>query len=318
MTVGVVRPKVSTVNDLVPSGRWPNGLAALEAVLEDARSVSVAVAFVTEAGAMKLAELIGTPGEVEIEIVARAGGVTTPAALQMLRDQLGAQVSVAIGRESMRFHPKLWLARSESELTVLSGSGNLTQGGLEDNDEQFELTRLPTTSEEAAEQEERFIELTAGSHLLEDVEGTVVWSSWLTMINQSQVQRRQIRKLETRLNETPVRSKPEKERQQLLDDLYEIYHATVAKDMVTPAGKLYRPTRFLVGINRARDGGDPFELVRKLCRRQTGGFDIILEHDEPLLTVEALVLDEQKPYHRFFTEKTKELAAERLKKFPSW
>lgn len=288
------------------------------AALEGARSVSVAVAFVTESGVAKLADLIKPFGEIDLEVVARAGGVTTPAALQALRDQLGAQVSVAIGLESTRFHPKLWLARGESELAVLSGSGNLTQGGLEANDEQFELSRMPLASEESAEQEERYIELTAGTHSLETVEGTTVWDSWLTMIKQSELHRREIRRLEKRLDEAPVKEKPEAERQQLLDDLYAIYNATVAKNMITPKGKLYRPTRFLVGINRARDRGDPFELVRRLCRRQTGGFNIILEHDEPLLTVEALVLDEQKPYHRLFTEETKELAAERLRQFPSW
>ena len=306
------------MNDLVPSKRWPNGFAALEAAVESARSMSLAVAFVTEAGVKRLAELIKPLGEIDLEVVARAGGVTTPAALHALREQLGAQVSVAIGLGSARFHPKLWLTRSGSELTVLSGSGNLTLGGLENNDEQFELTRMPLDSDKANEQEERFIELTAGAHSLEAIEGTVVWDSWLMTITKSKIHRNVIRRLEEQLDAVPVKLKPEKERQQLLADLYEIYKETVARNMLTPKGNLYRPTRFLVGIDRARDGGDPFELVRRLCRRQTGGFDIILEHDEPLLTVEALVVDKQKPYHYLFTEKTKELAAERLRQFPSW
>jgi HKD family nuclease len=306
------------MSDLVPSERWPNGLAALRAGVEGARSISVAVAFVTESGVAKLAELVEPLGRIDLEVVARAGGVTTPAALQSLRDRLGAQVSVAIGAGSMRFHPKLWLCRSESELTVLSGSGNLTQGGLEDNDEQFELTKTPLDSEEAAEHEERFIELTAGAHPLATVEGTVVWSSWLQMITKSKSRREEIQRLEKKLNEVPVRLKPEKERELLLADLYGIYHATVDKNLRTPKGNIYRPTRFLVGINRARDEGDPFELVNRLCRRQTGGFDVILENDEPHLTVEALVVDEEKTYHRFFAAKTKELAAQRLTQFPSW
>jgi len=306
------------MSDLVPSQRWSDGFSALAAALEGAHSISTAVAFVTDAGVARLAELIEPLGEVEVEVVARAGGVTTPTALQTLRDRLGARVSVAIGLGSARFHPKLWLARGESDLAVLSGSGNLTQGGLGDNDEQFELTRVPLASAEAAEQEERFIELTAGAHLLEAVEGTVVWDAWLTMINKTKHNRNEIQRLEKKLDEVPVKAKPEEERRQLLADLYGIYEATVAKDMITPAGRLYRPTRFLVGINRARDGGDPFELVRKLCHQQTGGFNIILEYDEPHLTVEALVVDEQKPYHWLFTEETKRLATERLRKFPSW
>lgn len=306
------------MSDLIPSNDWPNGLAALEAAIgEDTHSLSVAVAFVTEPGVAKLAELMEPLGEVDIEVVARAGGVTTPAALHALRDRLGARVSVAIGLDSSRFHPKLWLVRNQHELAVLSGSGNLTLGGLEHNDEQFELSRVDRSSDEAGEQEERFVELTAGTHALADVEGTVVWSSWLTTITKSRVHRDAIRRLEQKLDETPVKTKPEKERQELLSDLYAIYHQTVDKNMLTPKGHIYRPTRFLVGINRARDGGDPFELVSRLCRMQTGGFDIILENIEPLLTVESLVVNGEKPYHYLFSDKTKELAAERLKQFPS-
>jgi len=306
------------VSDLVPSEAWPNGRVALEAALEGARSISVAVAFVTESGVAQLAEAFESLGDVQLEVVARAGGVTTPAALQALRDYLGAEVSVAIGHDSMRFHPKLWLVRGESELAVLSGSGNLTAGGLAENIEQFELTRVPLKSEEAIEQEERFLELTAGTYLLDTVEGSVVWNNWLMTITKAQSSRKQIQALEAQLNKTPVKLKPEKERRQLLADLSDIYEATVAEDMVTPKGHLYRPTRFLVGINRARDSGDPFELVSRLCRRQTGGFDIILEHDKPELTVEALVMDKEKSYHHLFTERTKKLAGERLKQFPSW
>jgi len=306
------------VTDLVPSEHWPSGLSALEKAVEGARSLSVAVAFVTESGVAKLAEVLEPLGELHLEVVARAGGVTTPAALQALRDRLGAQVSVAIGRDSMRFHPKLWLARSESELRVLSGSGNLTSGGLEENVEQFELTKMPLKSDEAIEQEERFVELTAGTYLLEAVEGSVAWNSWLMTITKARSSHKLIQTLERQLDEMPVKLRPEEERRQLLADLYGIYEATVEKDLLTPKGNLYRPTRFLVGINRARDSGDPFELVSRLCRRQTGGFDIILEHDQPQLTVEALVVDEYKPYHRLFTQRTKELADERLKQFPSW
>jgi len=306
------------MSDLVPSENWPSGLAALEAAVEGARSLSVAVAFVTESGVAKLAEVLEPVGELNLEVVARAGGVTTPGALQALRDRLGAQVSVAIGRDSMRFHPKLWLARSENELKVLSGSGNLTSGGLEENVEQFELIKMPLKSEEAIEQEERFVELTAGAYLLETIEGSVAWRAWLLAITKAKSSRKLIQMLERQLDEMPVKLKPEKEHGQLLADLYSIYEATVEKNLLTPNGHLYRPTRFLVGINHARDSGDPFELVSRLCRQQTGGFDIILEHDQPQLTVEALVIDEQKPYHRLFTQRTKELAGNRLKQFPSW
>jgi len=221
------------VTDLVPSEHWPSGLAALEAAVEGARSLSVAVAFVTESGVAKLAEVLEPLGELDLEVVARAGGVTTPAALQALRDRLGAQVSVAIGRNSMRFHPKLWLARSESELKALSGSGNLTSGGLEENVEQFELIKMPLKSEEAIEQEERFVELTAGTYLLETIEGSVAWNSWLMTITKAKSSRKLIQMLERQLDEVPVRLRPEEERRQLLADLYGIYETTVEKNLLT-------------------------------------------------------------------------------------
>jgi HKD family nuclease len=306
------------MSDLVPSNRQASGFEALEYALAGARSISAAVAFVTESGVDSLAELMEPLGEVELEVVARAGGVTTPASLNALRERLGAQVSVVIGHNSSRFHPKLWLVRGEANLTVLSGSGNLTRAGLQDNDEQFELSRMPLEGEAAGEQEERFISLTAGAHSLEAIEGTVVWSAWLTAIKKSAHLRKEIQRLEAELNAVPVKLRPEAEREELLNDLSAIHAATVAKDMITPKGKLYRPNRFLAGINRARDQGDPFDLVRRLCRRQTEGFDIILKYDEPLLTVESLVVDEGKSYHHLFTEQTRELAVQRLRKFPSW
>lgn len=40
-----------------------------------------------------------------------------------------------------------------------------------------------------------------------------------------------------------------------------------------------------------------------------------IEHDEPCRSVEALAVDKEKPYHCLFTERTKELAAERLNSF---
>lgn len=306
------------VGELIPSERWPHGRAALEAALEGARSLSAAVAFVTETGAERLIELTESRTGFEVELIAQAGGVTSPDALQEIRERLGAQVSVVIGRGSMRFHPKLWLVRTDEELVVLAGSGNLTRGGMEENFEQFEMTRMPIDSEEAAAHEERFLELTASAYSLETVEGSVAWNVWKQTVIKLRTSRSEISRLERQLDHTPFVARPEQEAEELFDDLYAIYEATVEKDMLTPKGHLYRPTRFLVGINRARESGDPFEFVTRLCRRQTGGFDIILDHNEPYLTVEALVVDETKNYHRLFKERTKELAARRLERFSSW
>lgn len=82
------------MSELIPSQQWPTGLAALEAAVESARSASVAVAFVTEAGVAKLSEIIEPLGGIDLEVVARAGGVTSPTALQALR----ARRSLRVGK----------------------------------------------------------------------------------------------------------------------------------------------------------------------------------------------------------------------------
>ena len=55
-----------------------------------------------------------------------------------------------------------------------------------------------------------------------------------------------------------------------------------------------------------------------MCRRQTEGFDVILNANRPYLTVESLVVDTTKPYHDLFTDTTRELSTQRLQQFPSW
>jgi hypothetical protein len=78
------------LTEIAPSERWPSGFAALKSAIEGATSLSVAVAFVTEPGVAKLAALLEPLEGLELEVVARAGGVTTPEALYALRDRLAA------------------------------------------------------------------------------------------------------------------------------------------------------------------------------------------------------------------------------------
>ena len=304
--------------ELVPSEEWAHGGSVVEATVAGARSLSIAVAFVTDSGADWLIERVKPLGGMKVELVARAGGVTSPAALRKIRDELEAEVSVVIGSYAMKFHPKLWLARTEHQLVVLAGSGNLTLGGMEGNFEQFELIKVPIDGEEASAHEERFLELTGSARSLKSAEGSVAWSVWEQTILKMRNHRKEIRRLERSLAETPFVEPPTVEREELIADLFALHAGMVAKDMLTPKGRLYRPNRFLAGIRHAQEGGDPFELVSRLCSRQTGGFDIILAYDYPYLTVESLVIDPDKKYHRLFTDKTRELAVERLRQFPSW
>ena len=94
---------------LVPSDAHPNALACLRASITDDAIIRAAVAFVTGSGVQHLADILSGSSNVSLEITARAADVTEPEALLALRDGLGADVSVVIGRHARAFHPKLWL-----------------------------------------------------------------------------------------------------------------------------------------------------------------------------------------------------------------
>ena len=102
----------------------------------------------------------------------------------------------------------------------------------------------------------------------------------------------------------------------LLRDLFDLYEATSQAGLRTQEGRRYTPSRFLQSLNRCRDNGqDPVKVVHRLCDRQTGGFDVILQSGKRELTVEQLVADKTKPYHDLFSKRTLGLAQERLRQF---
>jgi hypothetical protein len=84
LTVRVHAQSEPDVTELVPSDAFPHGLAALERLVHEADSVSAAVAFVTDSGVSALRELLD--GRADIELVVRAGGITSPAAVLALRN----------------------------------------------------------------------------------------------------------------------------------------------------------------------------------------------------------------------------------------
>jgi HKD family nuclease len=303
--------------DFVPSPGLETGEAALERLLPGSRSVRVAVAFVTASGVALLTNLLEQHGIDDVEVVARGAPVTDPEALLALRDEHRVRVSVVAGEEAVRFHPKLWLLRDESGLDVLAGSGNLTAGGMRDNREQFELIRASTTDEIEA-QEQRFESLTSGAFPLKQVEKSIAWQEWRRLARERGRLERELERLDDKIAQSPVGDGREADQLALLDDLDLIYDRTVAANIPRSDGQQYFPTRFKQGIDRARESSNPVRLVFNMCRHQTKGFDVILEADMPMLTVEALVVDESKSYHDLFQPETKRLSAERLRQFPSW
>ncbi|HEX3362420.1 MAG TPA: phospholipase D family protein [Solirubrobacterales bacterium] len=302
--------------DLVPSTQWSSASAALDDLMAGVGSASIAVAFVSDAGVTALGDLMNRHSVEDMELVARGAPITDPAALDRAREDFGVKVSVITGPDALRFHPKLWLLRTETELRVLSGSGNLTAGGLGGNREQFEV--LTTNDPDQIElQVARYEDLTAGALPLERVKGTIAWTEWLAQIAERGRLGRELARLDEKLAKSPSVDRAE-DNLLLLADLNDIYTRTVAAEGIRRRdGQKYVPHRFLQGIKRAEENGDPVRLVFNMCRHKTEGFDVLLEANRSDLTVEALVVDADKSYHDLFEEETKRLSAERLKAFPS-
>jgi hypothetical protein len=279
-------------------------------------SISIAVAFVTESGIDSLAQLLREHPVTDIELVARGAPITDPAALERAQDELGVSVSLITGHAALAYHPKLWLLQAPDELRVLSGSGNLTDGGLVGNREQFEV--LTASDPNIVELHRgRYEDLTAGAIPLESFKGTIAWNEWRTQAHERQRLMSQLARLDEKLAKSPSGDR-EGDKLLLLADLEGIYTRTVEENIPRRDGQKYVPNRFKQGIDRARENGDPVRLVYRMCRHKTEGFDVLLEANKPDLTVEALVVDRKKAYHDLFRDETKRLSAVRLEKFPGF
>jgi hypothetical protein len=253
---------------------------------------------------------------VTLEITARAQDATEPEALLALRDQLGADVSVVIGRHASAFHPKLWLVGGAEETIVIAGSGNLTDGGLLTNDEQFELTRLTSGDPLIAAHHDRLDHLTRHALALDVIEGSAIWREWLEVRKRQQRIRAQLISAERNLSQRDPVPDRAIHKAQLIDDLQQIYNKMVAADLPRADGARYYPTRLLVAINAARNGErEPVKVVSDTIRRHTDGLDILLQAGRVDLTLEWLVADDTKPYHDLFNARSQQLARDRIEAF---
>jgi HKD family nuclease len=130
--------------------------ARLASALVGADRFDAAVAYVKRTG-VEIIEAAGLPRATRF-VFGTGFALTDPSAVDALQ-ALGAEVRVVIGSEEMSasaFHPKLYLVTRGEDLTVFSGSANLTAGGLQWNVEQYEELRLPLASSEAGKQARRF------------------------------------------------------------------------------------------------------------------------------------------------------------------
>ena len=173
-------------------------------MLADVEELDVAVAFVTDSGVNILRELLaesGTPAK--FRIVVRGGPVSDPDAVIALAD-LGAEVRVVMGAHADRFHPKLWISTNTDWTRVLSGSGNLTAGGLNRNHEQFELLslRLPDSKREATAHHERWNAFFALGSPLAEAMASSAWAVWTAQQSQRREIAGELRKLDDRLTKS--------------------------------------------------------------------------------------------------------------------
>lgn len=131
--------------DVVPGKAFVKATDALASMLADATILRIAVAYVTADGTeqfSKLLHAVGAPATVQV-VTRATHTVASREDLVALQDKLGAEVHAFVGADARSFHPKVFLALTPAVTSVLSGSGNLTRGGLITNREQFELLRLP-------------------------------------------------------------------------------------------------------------------------------------------------------------------------------
>lgn len=98
-------------------------------------------------------------------------------------------------------------------------------------------------------------------------------------------------------------------------DIYERARKEVTIGRKDGRRQKYAATRYKQQIEKGYEEGTLVPTVAHIVRQPTLGFGHLEEAGRPDLMVENLVLDVEKPYHRFFTPKSIETARERMSKF---
>ncbi len=118
-----------------------NHFTQLNELIQSADEVWMATAFLKQSGLTKLLLAIKKHVESKKDIHIIAGqnfGLTEPKALielhKLFQNSNNAKVYLAHANKPTEvFHPKLYLFRKNDDFTILSGSANLTEGGLQSN-----------------------------------------------------------------------------------------------------------------------------------------------------------------------------------------
>ncbi len=187
------------LNQVVPLGE------RLAASLEGADRLDLAVAYAKASGAGEL--LRAEVPRSSRAVVGLGFGLTDPPAVERLQGS-GMEVRCVVDAATVaasQFHPKLYLASRPGALVVLSGSANLTGGGLRHNVEQYEELHLPDPSPRADEQRERFERLWDHGVPLQDLRRSGDWEEYRERVRDRRLLDREARRKVLRLDRTTGR-----------------------------------------------------------------------------------------------------------------
>jgi hypothetical protein len=95
-------------------------------------------------------------------------------------------------------------------------------------------------------------------------------------------------------------------------NIYEVAREEVTIPRSDGGEQKYAAVRYKQQIEKARENDELVPAIARIVRKRTTGFSHLERANRPDLMLETLVLDESKPYHRFFTSTTKETARRRM------
>jgi hypothetical protein len=105
---------------------------------------------------------------------------------------------------------------------------------------------------------------------------------------------------------------------QLYADATNIYERARREVMIPRSDgteQRYAPVRYKRQIDKGWENDELVPTIARIVRKKTVGFGHLVNAKRDDLLLETLILDESKPYHRFFTAKTIEAARERMREY---
>ncbi len=98
-------------------------------------------------------------------------------------------------------------------------------------------------------------------------------------------------------------------------DIYERAREEVTIERSDGRRQKYAATRYKQQIDKGRAEGTLVPTIASIVKKPTLGFSHLEDARRPDLMLETVVLDESKPYHRFFASTTVQVARERMTEY---